>query len=231
MPTGIMSRNPSSYAMLYFSSSSPSSDSVYTTRITGITFDMNYKSSGVAIYNASNTLLNNVIVDNCDFLDGWDGRYPTSSNSWTGVYALSVVGYVHGVIHGNRFYGYPKVEIYGRDRSAYDNTAFNYTQGNANALYWEDNEFYGTGNTGHDDTSWWIDNDGGAWMVMRYNTFTSTQPFTSQGAPWSPHHPVHEGGLCKQGWRVLRQLYDVYLHWKFVEHVYHTWREKPNFLQ
>jgi hypothetical protein len=199
VPEGTMSRNASTYSMLYYSPTSIASDTNVTLRITGFTFDMNYRSSGLAIYNKNNTPLNKLIIDNNDFLDGWDGRYPTSSNDWTAVYALSVYGTIYGVIHNNRFYGYPKVETMGRDAYAYNETSLNYSHGTANSLYWEDNEFYGTGNTGHTDSSWWIDNGAGAWMVMRYNTFTSTQPFTNAGAPWSPHHPVNAGGYASKG--------------------------------
>ena len=81
VPSLTMSRGPGKYQMLYFRSSSPSSDENVTLRITGITFDMNYKSSGVAIYNeklnAPNSIdypIRKLIIDNCDFIDAWDGN-------------------------------------------------------------------------------------------------------------------------------------------------------------
>lgn len=189
VPTGTQAFGYGTYQMLYYNPSSAADDANETIRVSGITFDANYKSSGVAFRNTSTTPLVKFRLDNCDFIDSWDGQYPVVSTSWTGVYIISVTGPIYGVIDNCRVYGYPKMNFSGLGNDSYNTTGLNYSQGDENSLYLEDNEFHGDGSTSHTtQASWWIDIGSGGWAVFRYNLFDSEKTYTNQSAPYSPHH-------------------------------------------
>lgn len=189
VPTGTQAFGYGTYQMLYYNPSSAADDANETIRVSGITFDANYKSSGVAFRNTSTTPLVKFRLDNCDFIDSWDGQYPVVSTSWTGVYIISVTGPIYGVIDNCRVYGYPKMNFSGLGNDSYNTAGLNYSQGNGNSLYLEDNEFHGDGSTSHTtQASWWIDIGSGGWAAFRYNLFDSEKTYTNQSAPYSPHH-------------------------------------------
>jgi hypothetical protein len=189
VPTGTQAFGYGTYQMLYYNPSSAADDANETIRVSGITFDANYKSSGVAFRNTSTTPLVKFRLDNCDFIDSWDGQYPVVSTSWTGVYIISVTGPIYGVIDNCRVYGYPKMNFSGLGNDSYNTAGLNYSQGNENSLYLEDNEFHGDGSTSHTtQASWWIDIGSGGWAAFRYNLFDSEKTYTNQSAPYSPHH-------------------------------------------
>jgi len=200
-------RNFATQFLLYFNSATPASDANETVRITGITFDMNYRSSGIAIVNSSNTALNKVILDNCDFLDSWDG----GRNAWSSIYAVSIYGRLYGVAHSNRFYGLPRVENMGRGSNAYTQSSMNYTNGTENDFFWEDNQFIVAADITTASTygPWWIDIDAGATATWRYNSFSTAYNLSdsqNQKAPYSPHHPETPNFASKG---VLWELYRV----------------------
>ena len=131
--------------------------------------------------------------------------YPTlNSEEWSAVYNLSIFGHIFGVIHSNRLIGITKGRKYGLDAYAYNNTGMNYTHGNANALYWEDNEFTQTINTA-DQGIMYFDNDGGSWHVVRYNSFTWVSTRHNPGRRLFPSPSNICWWVCKQGGGVLRQ--------------------------
>jgi len=181
VPSGTLSRN-AAYYMITYTPDSISSDSRLILRITGFTFDMNYRSSGIRIYNTNNTPLYKLIIDNNAFVDCWDG----GSSTWTAVSAICVYGAIYGVIHSNTFSGWPHIEVMGRERYAYDN--FTYEHGTADTIYFEDNVLTSEGQTKHTDGSWWLDNDAGAHVVWRYNTFITKRTFDDHYMTYIPHH-------------------------------------------
>jgi len=186
--TSLSSRS-SAYYMIYYNPSSIASDTNETLRITGFTFDMDNRSSGIYIRNISNTPLNKLVIDNNILDHCWDGN----DSTWTAVSCILTYGAVYGVIHSNTIKGWPHIETMGRDANAYTSTANNYTHGTANALYFEDNLIWSPATstsypTQHTDASWWIDLDAGAWAVWRYNTFRTDRTYSSHGMTYIPHH-------------------------------------------
>lgn len=177
-------KNSSTYKnfMLYYNPSNISEDSNVILRITGLTFDQDYRAGGIYIRNISLTPLSKLIIDNNNISNSWDG----DSVNWNYISAIWTYGTIYGVIHNNIISGQPHLQHFAWFAQTWNNKT--YTHGNANTIYFEDNEVNSIGIRNVDNTSrsWWLDNEGGATVVYRYNTFISYRPDS-----WSDWYNPH----------------------------------------
>ena len=153
--------------MLYYNPSSIASDSDVMLRITGFTFDTDYRAAGIYIRNNSLTPLRKLVIDNNYFPNSWDGNV----SRWNYISTIRVSGTIYGVIHSNTISGYPKLAFSGMASNAWNYQT--YTHGSADTIYFEDNEIISAGQRygGTTSSSWWNDIGAGATAVYRYNTF------------------------------------------------------------
>ena len=97
-------------SLIFFKSSNIASDTNTNLRITGFTFDLNHKTSGILINNFSTTPLNKLRIDNNTFLNCYYGG--TTSFNWYST--IMTYGTVYGVIHSNTFSsGVPHLTLWG----------------------------------------------------------------------------------------------------------------------
>lgn len=147
--------------LIYFYSSSASADENEMVRITGFNFDMGGKSG--AIYVKQNSIvypLRKLVIDNNVFSNpGKVGDYTDH---------IELYGQIYGVIHSNVFNGHSYLEAGGLGSQSWNTTTA--TNGSADMLYIEDNEFNGTSiKTNGKIFSNTV--GGGGRGVYRYNTY------------------------------------------------------------
>jgi len=148
-------------SLIFFKSSNIASDTNTNLRITGFTFDLNHKTSGILINNFSTTPLNKLRIDNNTFLNCYYGG--TTSFNWYST--IMTYGTVYGVIHSNTFSsGVPHLTFMGWNDNTWNSRTYKY--GGADNIFLEDNDI-----TAETDPGFVPDVGTGASVVYRYNTF------------------------------------------------------------
>ena len=173
--------------MIKFSPSSIADDSNVMLRITGFTFDLNYKNNAIHIQNTSTTVdLNKVVIDNNTFSNCRTYRDSTHSASLDKT--IMTHGNIFGVVHTNTFTGWVGVFTTGNRYGNGGLTSFTtepFSHGSANFMYYEDNTIIYTG-TDADQIF------GGSWggaYVIRYNTIAITQDVYKSISDWHGNQP------------------------------------------
>lgn len=152
-------------SLIFFQSSSISSDSNVLFRVTGFTFDLtsgSYHSSGININNLTNTPLKNVRIDNNNFVDSY---YKGGVCSFSWFATIFTYGPIYGVIDSNTMdSGEVHIAFGGRNQNTWDNKVWSY--GSSESMYVEDNHFT-AGPCGIP-----TDNSQGMTVVFRYNDWS-----------------------------------------------------------
>jgi hypothetical protein len=147
-------------SLIFFKSSNIAGDTNTQLRITGFTFDLNNKTSGILVNNFSITALNKLRIDNNTFLNCYFGG-KTSFNWYS---TIITNGTIYGVIHSNTFLsGVPHLCFMGWNSNTWNSRA--YTYGGADNIILEDNDI-----TLDTYNIFLTDNGSGASVVWRYNT-------------------------------------------------------------
>ena len=123
-------------------------------RITGFTFDLNNRTSGIMIENLSAVKIDKIRIDN----------NAIKNATYTGgtARAIQIHGTVYGVIDSNRFSGnHGHISSYGANDLTWNNIDFHY--GSPDCMYYEDNTF-SISDTAHSAGA-------GGRYCARYNTY------------------------------------------------------------
>jgi hypothetical protein len=173
--------------MIRFNPSSIADDSDVLLRITGFTFNLNYKNNAIHVQNISTTVdLNKVVIDNNTFSNC--RTYYDSSHSPTFDKTIMFHGNIYGVVHSNTFSGWVGLFTTGNRYGNGGLTSFTtepFSHGTSGFMFYEDNTISYTG-TDPDQIF------GGSWggaYVVRYNTIDITQNIYKSLTDWHGNQP------------------------------------------
>lgn len=150
--------------LIFYNSSSPSSDAKFTFRVTGMTLNSNDKSGLIWIDHVGYTTPLPVRIDHNVFYV----HYNTLATYYE---LLSSTGPIYGVMDNNITYGSLDFNLQGKNRYSWMNRT--YPAGSSDPFYVEDNTFNIT-SSGSNPGSAGLSTGSGMGSVFRYNTFNKT---------------------------------------------------------
>jgi hypothetical protein len=140
-------------------------------RLSGFTFDMNSKTSGLMLTNQTTTKINKIRIDN--------NAFNNATRTDGSMRAITVSGTVYGVIDNNTFSGNKKcIDSGGINIQSWSDLIFSF--GSEDNIYYEDNTFVlGAGLTAHSAGM-------GGRYAARYNTYIHSS--TTSLSSWFEAH-------------------------------------------